>query len=231
MDAGVQVSLKRAAAERAADYIGNGMAVGLGTGSTARYVAEEISARLRNGRLRDIACAPTSERTRALAETLGIQLTTLENNPVLDIAIDGADEVDPHLDMIKGAGGALLREKIVGQAARQYIIAVDESKLVTQLGKKTPIPIEVVKFGWRTQIPAIEALGGKPTLRVTDSGEPYVTDEGNVILDTTFDQAFDPAALLTAVRSRPGVAEVGLFLGMANLVVVGKRAGVEVLSK
>ncbi len=220
---------KRAAAARAVDYVQAGMAVGLGTGSTARFVAEEIALRLADGRVRDIICIPTSEGTRAVAEALAIPLTTLEERTILDIAIDGADEVTPNLDLVKGAGGALLREKIVAASAALFVVVVDDSKLVNRLGEKASVPIEVVRFGWKTHLPAIRNLGGQPKLRVTPSGEPFITDEGHFILDARFNRIENPVTLESALRRRAGVVETGLFLGMAHIVAVGTADGVEIL--
>jgi ribose 5-phosphate isomerase A len=222
---------KRAAGTKAVDLIESGMRIGLGTGSTARYVAEEIAARLRDGRLADVACVPTSEHTRSYAESLAVQLTTLEESAVLDIAIDGADEIDPHLDLIKGAGGALLREKIVASAARRFVVVADEAKRVQRLGERAAVPIEVVRFGWKTHLPAIQRLGGRAELRVTPSGDPFVTDEGNVILDTRFDRIEQPRELEQEIRGRPGVVEVGLFLAMATVAILGTDSGTYTLTR
>ena len=221
---------KQAAAMRAVDYVWSGMAVGLGTGSTARFVAEEIATRVRDGRLRDIVCIPTSERTRALAKELGIPFATLDGHPHLDLAIDGADEVAPNLDVIKGAGGALLREKIVAAAAARFIVVVDDSKLVSRLGEKAAVPIEVVRFGWQTHLSAIESLGGQPVLRTNADGQPFITDEGHFIVDARFDPMIDPYAVAEAIRRRPGVVETGLFLGMASIVVVGSAVDIDILT-
>lgn len=224
-------SRKRAAAVRAVGLIESGMAVGLGTGSTARFVAEEIAARLRAGSLRNIVCVPTSEQTRSLADALGIPLTSLDERMILDIAIDGADEVDSTLDLIKGAGGALLREKIVACAASRFVVVVDDSKLVRRLGERAAIPIEVIRFGWKTHVSAIEALGGHVTRRLTMSGEPFLTDEENYILDARFEDIRDPSALQDAIRDRAGVVETGLFLGMVSSVIVGTPAGTAILTR
>jgi ribose 5-phosphate isomerase A len=226
----IKEARKRAAAARAVELLQSGMAVGLGTGSTARFVAEEIAARLRDGRLRDLACVPTSEATRSHAETLGIPLTTLDDHPTLDIAIDGADEIDPNLNLIKGAGGALLREKIVACAATRFIVVGDDSKRVNRLGELAALPIEVVRFGWKTHVPAIKALGGQVALRVTKSGAPFLTDEENYILDARFDRMGDPGTLQDAIRARAGVVETGLFLGIAAFAIVGTASGTEILT-
>lgn len=213
---------KRAAAERAAQRVAAGMAVGLGTGSTAALVVEALGRRLARGELTGIVGVPTSTRTRDLAAAAGIPLATLEERPVLDLTIDGADEVDPRGDMIKGHGGALLWEKIVAAASQRYVIVVDRSKLVSRLGERFAVPVEVVRFGWNTHHAAVEALGGTATLRRGAGGEPFVTDAGHVILDCHFAGGIeDPAAVHAALRTRPGIVETGLFLGMAPEVIVG----------
>lgn len=220
---------KQAAAERAADYVRPGMAIGLGTGTTAAHLVRELAARLADGRLRDIVGVPTSERTRTLAEQLGVPLNTLDERPHLDVAIDGADEIAPNLDLIKGAGGALLREKMVATAATLFIVVGDASKRVERLGERFPVPVEVVKFGWKTQAAFLQSLGGAPALRVTPSGQPYVTDEGHYILDTRFPSIPDPLLLAAEIKARPGIVESGLFPGIAGLALVGTERGVDVL--
>jgi ribose 5-phosphate isomerase A len=222
---------KRAAGTRAVDLIASGMRVGLGTGSTARCVAEEIAARLRDGRLSDVACVPTSERTRALAQSLAVPLTTLEDHPTLDIAIDGADEIDPSLDLIKGAGGALLREKIVAAAARHFVVVGDDSKRVQRLGEKAAVPVEVVRFGWKTHLPIIERLGGFAALRQSPAGDPFLTDEENYILDVRFEFAVDAREVNRSLRERPGVVETGFFLGMAGMAILGTDSGTLLLDR
>ena len=165
---------------------------------------------------------PTSEQTQHLAEQLALPLTTLNEHPTVDLTIDGADEVDPSGDLIKGGGGALLREKIVAAATRQYVIIVDASKLVERLGERFPLPIEVVPFGWRTHHEAVRALGADPSLRVGRDGEPFLTDGGHYILDCRFPSGIEDAHVVDRVlRARPGVVETGLFLGMKPRVIVG----------
>lgn len=226
-----QDDLKRHAAERAVELVEDGMTLGLGTGSTARFVLEALAARREAGELGGIVGVPTSVATRQLAEELGLPLATLDTRPHLDMAIDGADEVDERLDVIKGLGGALLWEKIVASAADRFVIVVDSSKLVPKLGERKPLPVEVVPFGWPTHVAAVEALGAEPVLREA-FGEPFRTDGGHFILDCAFPNGIDnPRTVDTTLRSRPGVVETGLFLGMATQVVVAGTDGVRVVER
>jgi ribose 5-phosphate isomerase A len=218
--------LKCQAAERAVEYVESGMVVGLGEGSTAAFAVRRIAQLLEEGELRDILGVPCSRKVEAQARSLGIPTTTLEEYPVIDLTIDGADEVDPDLNMIKGGGGALLREKVVAQASRREIIAVDESKLSPALGTHWPVPVEVVPFGWRTQAAYLESLGAKPTLRLEDGGAPFKTDQGNLILDCDFGPILDPAQLAIRLKAHSGIVEHGLFLEMATEVIVAGEAGV-----
>ncbi|HEY7529219.1 MAG TPA: ribose-5-phosphate isomerase RpiA [Gemmatimonadota bacterium] len=221
--------LKRAAAERAAAMVEPGMALGLGTGSTAALAVEAIGRAVRAGSLPGVRGVPTSERTRELAREAGIPLTSLEETPGLDLTIDGADEVDPRLDLIKGGGGALLREKIVAVASRRNVIVVDEGKLVGRLGVRFALPVEVVRFGWRGAVAFLGGLGAAADLRRHRDGAPYVTDEGHYIVDCRFPGGIaDAAALERSIRSRPGIVETGLFLGLASVVIVAGGDGVEV---
>jgi len=223
-------ALKRAAAERAVDYIEDGMILGLGTGSTARHVLQVIANRRERGELRNIRGVPTSRATFDLATELGIPLTTLDEQPRLHLAIDGADEVDPRLNLIKGMGGALLWEKIVESHARHLIIVVDESKLVDVLCRHVPVPVEVVQFAWTTHLHFMRDIGGKPELRKTAQGEPFITDSGNYIIDCAFERGLsDPEKIEREFRKRPGVVESGLFLGMVESVVVAAESGVRVM--
>jgi ribose 5-phosphate isomerase A len=218
-----QQELKRRAAEEAVTFVSSGMVLGLGTGSTAALAVEAIGRRVAQGEIQDVVGIPTSTRTGDLARSLGIPLTTLEDHPVVDVTIDGADQVDPQGNLIKGGGGALLWEKIVAAASRKYIIVVDESKLVDRLGVGFAVPVEVMPFGWATHVEAIRALEGEPALRVAADGQPYLTDGGHYILDVLFRGGLtDPVAVDRAIQQRPGVVETGLFLGMAPHVIVGR---------
>jgi ribose 5-phosphate isomerase A len=222
--------LKRQAGDRAADFIQDGMVIGLGSGSTARYATLCIGQKLRSGALRDIVGIPTSEETAALARAEGIPLTTLEQHGQLDVTIDGADEVDPDFNVIKGLGGFLLREKIVAYATRFEVMVVDESKMVDLLGTKSPVPVEVIRFGWRNTQAALERTGARPVLRQAN-GEPYITDEGNYIVDCHYAGIANPHELSTRIQAIPGVVETGLFLGMVHCVVVAATDGIRVLER
>jgi ribose 5-phosphate isomerase A len=202
------------------------MVVGLGTGSTARYVIEGI-ARLVAGGL-DLEGVPTSLATAQFAASLGIPLTSLEEHPRLDLAIDGADEVDPKLNLIKGHGGALFREKIVARASKKFVVVVDESKLVPRLGAKAPVPVEVHPFGWRSAVKALEELDARVSLRRA-LGDVFRTDNGNYVLDAHFGPIARLGDLAIEIQGIPGVVAHGLFLGMAHLVLVGTAGKVKAL--
>lgn len=224
-----QNELKRQAAERAVTLIESGMKLGLGTGSTARLVLEAIAQRRERGELDRIIGVPTSTDTRDYARDLGIPLATLDDEPRLDLTLDGADEVDPALDLIKGLGGALLWEKIVAAATDRLVIVVDDSKLVDRLGTRAPLPVEVVPFGWRTLSAPLADMGVAATLREGDGGAPFVTDGGHYILDCAFPAGIeDPEGVEIRLRALPAVVETGLFVGMADTVVVAGAAGVDV---
>ncbi len=223
--------LKRLAAERAVEYVEDGMVVGLGTGSTARHMLEVLAERLRAGTLEGIVGVPTSRETSRLARELGIPLTSLEDEPRIDLTIDGADEVAPDLSLIKGLGGALLWEKIVATASDRLIIVVDEGKLVERLGERAPLPVEVVPFGWTTHLAYLDLLGAQPTLRRSADGTPFTTDGGHYLLDCRFgDGILEPERIEREIRQRVGVVETGMFLGLADVVVVGGEDGVRVLT-
>ena len=222
---------KEAAGIRAAEGVNPGMVLGLGTGSTVAYFLDALGRRVAAGELPGIIGVPTSLKTESIARGLSIPLTTLEEAKVLDLTVDGADEVAPNFDLIKGLGGALLREKMVAQASRHLVIIVDEGKVVQRLGTRSPVPVEVASFGWRSHLPFLEELGAKPTLRVGPDGQSFRTDNGNLILDCRFPEGIsDPSALDRALAARAGVLESGLFLGMAREVWVGGPEGARALS-
>src|SRR5262245_4496376 len=221
---------KQAAGARAADLVKDGMAIGLGTGSTVAFVLERLAERIRREGLR-VRGLPTSRRTEEAARALGIPLVGFEEALPLDLAIDGADEVDPRWNLIKGGGGALLREKIVASASRTTTIVVAEDKLVPRLGR-FPLPVEVVPFAARPVAKALEALGCRASLRRDPAGAELVTDEGHRILDCAFGRIDDPPALEAAIDRIPGVVESGIFVGLARRLVVGRADGrVEVLDR
>ncbi len=215
---------KQAAAERALELVKPGTIIGLGTGSTARYFIEALARKVRNGL--KIQAVVTSVESRTQAETGGIPITERVDGS-LDLAVDGADEIDPAVNCVKGRGGALLREKIVAHASRRFVLIADESKLVGRLGRG-PVPIEVLPFLWEATSRSIESLGGRPELRMA-AGQPFKTDNGNLVLDTSFG-AVD-AALGVALHAIPGVLEHGLFFGMARAAIVGSATGIRILGE
>jgi len=221
---------KQQAAERALQFVEDGMTLGLGTGSTAARFVDLVGQRVKAGL--QVRCVPSSQATQAQAERLGIPLTTLDDTPFLDMTVDGADEIDAQLRLIKGGGGALLREKIVATASQRMIVISDASKLVVTLGK-FPLPVEVVRFGLAATRNMIEVLAadagceGEIKLRLAD-GRPFETDSGNLILDCAFGQIADPEALEDALKLIPGVVESGLFLGIADAAVIAGPDGVVV---
>lgn len=217
---------KREAGEYAVRFVESGMVVGLGTGSTAIHAVRRLAARLQSGELRDIVGFATSTATRLEAEALGIPLLTEDLPRAIDVTIDGADEVDPAFDVIKGGGGALLREKIVAQASRRFIIVVDERKLSPQLGVTWPVPLEVMRYGYASQVRFLEALGGQVNLRLAADGSPYMTDNGNWIIDCRFAPISDPDRLAHRLEGRAGIVEHGLFLHLATDLVVAGTDGI-----
>lgn len=221
-------TLKRAAAEAAVQQILDGMIVGLGTGSTAKHAVDAIGRRVAEG-LRMVGI-PTSERTAQQARELKIPLATFAEYSKLDIAIDGADEVElGPLNLVKGLGGALLREKIVAGAASRFIVIVDESKLVKQLGTHAPLPIEVVPFGWEVTERKLRQLGGDPKMRM-NADKPYITDGGHYILDTSFGPIANAKELQQQLDATVGVVEHGLFVGMTSQVLIGTPDGIKTLN-
>jgi ribose 5-phosphate isomerase A len=222
-------TLKRDAAEAAIEAeVRSGMALGLGTGSTARWLLEGLAARLSDGRLGDLVGVPTSEATAARCRELGIPLATLDQRPALDLAIDGTDEIAPGLALIKGLGGAHLREKVVACAADRFVVVADETKLVGRLGERAPLPVEVTGFARPVCERLLREQGWTPELRLRDA-EPWITDEGNLILDCRRDDWSDPPALARSLADMPGVVEHGLFLGIAVAAYVASADGLRVL--
>lgn len=227
---------KRAAAARALDFVESGMRLGLGTGSTAAWLVKLLGEKVRAGRL-DVTCVPTSSRTRDLAEECGVRVTTLDELGWLDLTIDGADEFDPELRLIKGGGGALLQEKIVATASDKMIVISDPAKEVERLGA-FPLPVEIVRFGWQVTKTIVEGLleeadvaGRQATLRL-NRDEPFVTDEGHYIIDLHLRRIGAPERLAALLARVPGVVETGLFLNVADTIVVGREdGGSDVISK
>ncbi|MGH7471324.1 MAG: ribose-5-phosphate isomerase RpiA [Longimicrobiales bacterium] len=223
-------ALKRRAAERAVELVQDGMKLGLGTGSTARHVLQVLAERQSRGELRNIVGVATSAATAQQARDLGITMRALDDVGSLDLGIDGADEVDGDLNLIKGMGGALLWEKIVAAACARFVVVVDDSKLVSRLGTKGPLPVEVVPFGWTTHIQAFQQLGARTLLRRASDGSAFRTDGGHHIIDCAFPQGItDAYGLQAQFKNRPGVVETGLFLELASAVVVAYTNGVHVL--
>ena len=215
---------KAKAAEAALALVEDGMRLGLGTGSTAEFFLRALAVRVAAGL--DVAGVATSERTAALCRELAIRLTSLDETPKLDLAIDGTDETDGALNLIKGAGGALLREKIVAQAADRFVVIADASKRVEALGA-FPLPVEIIPLARRPLTEAIAALGAEATLRMAEDGSPFVTDEGHWILDCAFGRIEEPAGLARRLSALAGIVEHGLFVGMAELVLLGTDQAVE----
>jgi ribose 5-phosphate isomerase A len=222
---------KQQAAEQAVTFIESGMVVGLGHGSTAIFAIRRIAVLLKAGTLKDILGIPCSVEVEAEALELGIPLTTLDKHPVIDVTIDGADEVAPNLDLIKGGGGALLREKIVAQASRREIIVCDVSKLSPILGTHKALSIEVVSFGWQIQATYIASLGARVDARVKKDGGVFTTDQGNLILDCDFGPIAEPASLAERLCVRAGIVEHGLFLGIATDVISAGAEGIRHLKR
>jgi ribose 5-phosphate isomerase A len=221
--------LKKLAGEKAVDYIEDGMIVGLGTGSTVEYTLKKLGKLVKSGL--KIKGIPTSVHTKRIAIEQEIPLTTLEENPVIDITIDGADEVDSNLNLIKGGGGALAREKIIAFNSKKVIIVIDDSKIVKALGIDFPLPVEVLKFGWTSTKKTLEELNCIVELRKIMGNEPFITDNSNYILDCEFDKIDEPEQLEININNIPGVVENGLFIGLVDEVIVGGKQGILTLEK
>ena len=224
--------LKQEAAEFAVQFVQPGMVVGLGTGSTAIFATRRIGQLLREGALKDLTCFATSKATEDEAIHLGIPMMDSSLPLAIDLTIDGADEVDPQFNVIKGGGGALFREKIVAQATAREIIVVDDSKLSPCLGTHFKLPVEVSPFGWRSQLRFLESLGARCIIRVNKlDGSQFVTDSGNMIFDCDFGPIADVAQLAAELGARAGIIEHGLFLGIARDVIVAGEGGVRHLTR
>jgi len=221
---------KKQAAERAVNFVASGMVIGLGTGSTVRFALEAIARRLRHGDLERVEGVPTSIQTETQARELGIPLVTLNDRPILDLTIDGADEVDDELNLIKGGGGALLREKIVAQASRKNIIIVDHTKCSTRLGTQWAVPVEVAPMAWKCEVDFLASLNGQVVMRMDSGGVPQKTDNGNLILDADFGPIADPEGLDRKLNDRAGIMAHGLFLGLATDVIVAGQEGIRHLT-
>jgi len=222
-----QAQFKEEAARRAVQFVHSGMRVGLGTGSTAVHATGLIAELLRKGELRDIVAFATSRATAEEAVRLGIPMLPEDLPEDLDVTIDGADEVDPEMNLIKGGGGALLREKIVAQVSEREIIVVDESKPSPRLGTHWPVPVEVIPFGWLAQARYLESLGARYTIRRNHDGTRFITDSGNMILDCHFGPIAEVRQLAAALNSRAGIVEHGLFIGLATDLIVAGAGGVQ----
>jgi ribose 5-phosphate isomerase A len=219
---------KELAGRAAAKLVRDGDIVGLGNGSTAYFAVVALGERVQAGL--KIVGIPTSIATEDLARKLGIPLTTLDEHPEIDITIDGADEVDPHLNLIKGGGGALLREKVVASVTKKMVVVSDSTKVVRTLGK-FPLPVEIIPFARPVVERKLTSLGAVPKLRLKPDGQPYITDNGNNILDASFGKITDPPAVARELSNTPGVVEHGLFIGFAKLALIGKNGGVKEMQK
>jgi ribose 5-phosphate isomerase A len=222
---------KRQAAEKAVEYLEDGMIVGLGSGTTAQFALRRIGELVAAGKLGKIIGIPSSRQTSRIARRLGIPLGEINDFPEIDLTIDGADEVDPQLNLIKGGGGALLREKIIVQASKRVIISVDESKISTRLGKKWPVPVEVLPFSWKCEEQFLVSLAGKVMLRKTISGKPYKTDQNNFILDVKFGQIKQLEELVKKLNERAGIIGHGIFLESATDIIVAGKKGISHLKR
>ncbi len=212
---------KQTAGKKSVDFIEPGMVVGLGTGSTAKYMIEELGMRLKTGRLTNIRCVASSKQTEIQANQLGLPLTSFKNIKQIDITIDGADEIDKNLNLIKGGGGALLREKILAQNSRRLMIIADETKMSGFLGEKWSVPIEVLPFAWEIESMYLRSIGGEWSIRKAKSAEIFLTDQQNYILDCNFGVMQDPGLIAGKLDNRAGILGHGLFISMASDVIIG----------
>jgi len=226
--AGEITKLKEEAAKAAVVHVKSGMVVGLGSGSTASIAIKLLGEKVRQGMR--IVGVPTSRDSEILGRSVGIEIGELRNHPVVDVTIDGADEVDPDMNLVKGLGGALVREKIVASATKFEIIVVDDSKLVEFICQKAPLPVEIVRFAHESTMDKLERLGCRPALRKRD-GELFVTDNGNYIADCKFERIDDPTAMESRINNIPGVVDNGLFVGLAHKVIVASKEGVRTIDR
>lgn len=224
-------SFKKQSAYRAVDFIKSGMVIGLGSGTTALYALQRLAELIKSGKLTDIVGVPSSLQTERIARELTIPLTTLTDHPEIDVTIDGADEVDPDLNVIKGGGGAHWREKIIAQASRRVIIMVDESKLSPMLGTRWTVPVEVPEFGWRPEARYLESLNATVVIRRTGAGTIFTTDQDNYILDCNFGPITALEELVWNLNQRAGIIEHGIFLELATDVIVSGERGIQHLQR
>ncbi len=222
---------KQRAAESALEHVKNGMIIGLGTGSTARFFIEAVGSALRGGKLRDIRAVPTSVNSEKLAVQYGLPVVTFAQTAKIDLTVDGADEIAPDLTLIKGLGGALLREKLVAQNSSTLVIIADAQKLVTKLGIKSPLPVEVTPFGFEASERFLRDLGCTPTLRRQADGAILITDNGNYIFDCKFPDIPDPRDLNLKLATRAGIVESGLFIDLAHTAIIADNATVWTIAK
>jgi ribose 5-phosphate isomerase A len=215
---------KEQAGRKAVEYVKSGMVVGLGTGTTAEQAIRALAERIQSGQVSDVQCIPTSNSTRKLADELGLSIRGLEDVEWVDLTIDGADQVDENLNVIKGAGGALLREKVVAFSSGEVIIVVDESKLASRIGVGVPVPVEVIPFAEAVVRQALKNLGAEVEPRM-DGDDPFITDNDNLILDCLYHEPFDPKRMEREIKRIPGVVESGLFVDMTDRLVIGQKAG------
>ncbi|MCF8042142.1 MAG: ribose-5-phosphate isomerase RpiA [Desulfarculaceae bacterium] len=226
-----QTRLKQQAADAAVDEVRSGMTVGLGYGSTALLFVRSLAKKVASGELTDITGVACALAMEAEARSLGLTVSSLDQHPVMDLTVDGADEVDPALNLIKGGGGALLREKVVAQASRREIIIVDDSKMSAHLGDNWALPVEVVPFALRPVSEYVSSLGAVVKLRLLTGGEPLVTDQGNWIIDCNFGPMQDPEAVARSLEGRAGLVDHGLFLGLASEVIVAGGDGIRRITR
>jgi ribose 5-phosphate isomerase A len=216
------MTAKELAGHAALRFVENDMLVGLGTGSTATEFIKALGEALRIGKLRGVRGIPTSKKSEELAKSLGIPIVTFAQHQRTAVCVDGADEVGPGLQLIKGLGGALLREKVVAQNSDKFVVIADSGKEVPALGTKCPLPVEVTIFGHETQPAFLRSLGAQPTLRPNADGTPFVTDNGNYIFDCKFDSITDPPSLERHLKQRAGIVETGLFLNIAKIAIIAE---------